>query len=46
LAKNADKIVIIADGKIIQQGSHNQLINEKGYYSELYSKQLSDKELS
>jgi ATP-binding cassette subfamily B protein len=29
-AKNADKIVIIADGKIIQQGSHNQLINEKG----------------
>ena len=45
-AKNADKIVIIADGKIIQQGSHNQLINEKGYYSELYSKQLSEKELS
>jgi ATP-binding cassette subfamily B protein len=45
-AKNADKIVIIEDGKIIQQGSHNQLINEKGYYSELYSKQLSEKELS
>lgn len=45
-AKNADKIIIIADGKIIQQGSHNQLINEKGYYSELYSKQLSEKELS
>jgi len=45
-SKNADKIVIIADGKIIQQGSHNQLINEKGYYSELYSKQLSEKELS
>jgi len=45
-AKNADKIIIIAEGKIIQQGSHNQLINEKGYYSELYSKQLSEKELS
>ena len=45
-AKNADKIIIIADGKIIQQGSHNQLINEKGYYSELYLKQLSEKELS
>jgi ATP-binding cassette subfamily B protein len=45
-AKNADKIVIIEDGKTIQQGSHNQLINEKGYYSELYSKQLSEKELS
>ena len=45
-AKNADKIIIIEDGKIIQQGSHNQLINEKGYYSELYLKQLSEKELS
>jgi ATP-binding cassette subfamily B protein len=45
-AKNADKIIIIDGGKIIQQGSHNQLINEKGYYSELYSKQLSEKELS
>ncbi len=45
-AKNADKIIIIEGGKIIQQGSHNQLINEKGYYSELYLKQLSEKELS
>ena len=44
-AKNADKIIIIDDGKIIQQGSHNQLINEKGYYSDLYLKQLSEKEL-
>ncbi len=45
-AKNADIILIIKQGKIIQQGSHNQLINEKGYYSELYLKQLSEKELS
>jgi ATP-binding cassette subfamily B multidrug efflux pump len=45
-AKNADIILIIEQGKIIQQGSHNQLINEKGYYSELYLKQLSEKELS
>ena len=44
--KNADTIIIIDQGKIIQQGSHNQLINEKGYYSELYLKQLSEKELS
>ena len=44
-AKNADKIIILDDGKIIQQGSHNQLINQEGYYSALYVKQLSEKEL-
>ena len=44
-AKNADKIIILEDGKIIQEGSHNQLINEEGYYAALYLKQLSEKEL-
>ncbi|WP_413997632.1 ABC transporter ATP-binding protein [Flavobacterium sp. W1B] len=44
-AKNADKIIILEDGKIIQQGSHNQLINQEGYYSSLYLKQLSEKEM-
>ncbi|MCR4030532.1 MULTISPECIES: ABC transporter ATP-binding protein [Flavobacterium] len=44
-AKNADKIIILEDGKIIQQGSHNQLINQGGYYASLYLKQLSEKEL-
>lgn len=44
-AKNADKIIILEDGRIIQQGSHNQLINEEGYYAALYLKQLSEKEL-
>ncbi|MDR7210028.1 ABC transporter ATP-binding protein [Flavobacterium piscis] len=43
-AKNADKIIILEDGRIIQQGSHNQLINQDGYYSTLYLKQLSEKE--
>ncbi|UQD57503.1 ABC transporter ATP-binding protein [Flavobacterium sp. K5-23] len=44
-AKNADKIIILDEGKIIQQGSHNQLINQEGYYASLYLKQLSEKEL-
>jgi ATP-binding cassette subfamily B protein len=44
-AKNADKIIILENGQIIQQVSHNQLINENGYYSALYLKQLSEKEL-
>ncbi len=43
-AKNADNILILDDGKILQQGSHNQLINTDGYYKELYLKQLSEKE--
>jgi len=44
-AKNADRIIIIDEGKIIEQGSHNQLINLDGYYAALYLKQLSEKEL-
>lgn len=44
-AKNADKILILEDGEIIQQGTHNQLISEAGYYKELYLKQLSEKEI-
>lgn len=44
-AKNADKIIILENGKIIQQGTHNQLINQEGYYAALYLKQLSEKEL-
>ncbi|WP_396194061.1 ABC transporter ATP-binding protein [Flavobacterium sp.] len=45
-AKNADKIIILEDGQIIQEGSHNQLINQPGYYADLYVKQLSEKELN
>lgn len=44
-AKNADKIIILDEGRIIEQGSHNQLINQEGYYAALYLKQLSEKEL-
>jgi ATP-binding cassette subfamily B protein len=44
--KNADKIIILEEGEIIQQGTHSQLLNQEGYYKELYLKQLSEKELS
>lgn len=44
-AKNADKIIILEEGKIIEQGSHNQLLKENGYYAALHLKQLSEKEL-
>ncbi|MDY0779907.1 ABC transporter ATP-binding protein [Tenacibaculum sp. IB213877] len=44
-AKNANKIIVLDDGKIIQQGTHNQLITQKGYYKELYEQQLLEKEI-
>lgn len=44
-AKNADRIIILEDGEIIQQGTHNQLVAETGYYKDLYLKQLSEKEI-
>lgn len=44
-AKNADNIIILEDGEIVQQGSHQKLIEIDGYYKELYSKQLSEKEM-
>ncbi|MEH6535526.1 MAG: ABC transporter ATP-binding protein [Psychroserpens sp.] len=44
-AKDADKIIVLEDGKIIQNGTHESLVNSDGYYKELYLKQLSTKEL-
>ncbi|REH54944.1 ATP-binding cassette subfamily B protein [Tenacibaculum gallaicum] len=44
-AKNADKIIVLDNGKIIQQGVHNQLVKQKGYYKELYEQQLLEKEI-
>ena len=43
-AKKADKIIVLDEGEIIQQGSHNELIKQAGYYKDLYAKQLLEKE--
>ncbi|MBO0329270.1 ABC transporter ATP-binding protein [[Muricauda] lutisoli] len=43
-AKNADKIIVLDNGKIIQEGTHEELNNTDGYYKELYIDQLSGKE--
>lgn len=45
-ARNADRIIILEEGNVIQQGTHSQLVNADGYYKELYVKQLSEKDLS
>lgn len=44
-AKNADKIIVLDDGRIAQQGTHNQLIETEGYYKNLYEQQLLEKEI-
>lgn len=44
-AKNADKILILEEGEIIQEGSHQELLAKDGYYKELYAKQLNEKEM-
>ena len=44
-AKNADKIIILDHGKIVQEGTHNQLLSQDGYYAALYLKQIAEKEM-
>ncbi|WMI69975.1 ABC transporter ATP-binding protein [Mangrovimonas sp. YM274] len=44
-AKNADHIIVLDNGEIIQRGNHETLLNSKGYYKDLYLKQLSEKEI-
>ena len=44
-AKNADKIIVLNDGEITQQGTHNQLIKKEGFYKNLYQEQLLKKEI-
>lgn len=45
-AKNADRILILDNGKIVEHGSHQELMEKNGYYKELFLKQLSEKELN
>lgn len=41
-AKNADKIIVLDGGEIVQEGTHETLVNIAGYYKDLYLKQLSE----
>lgn len=42
--KNADKILVMDNGQIIEQGNHEYLMQQKGTYFELYEKQLLEEE--
>lgn len=38
---NADRIIVVDDGSILEQGTHDKLISAGGKYAELWSKQVS-----
>lgn len=40
--QEADKILVLKDGQIIEQGTHDSLLADKGFYHDLYMSQFSD----
>jgi ATP-binding cassette subfamily B multidrug efflux pump len=43
--RDADQIVVLRDGRIIERGTHEELLSREGYYADLYRKQLLEEEL-
>ena len=41
-AKNADKIIFLDEGKIVESGTHEELLSIQGFYYQLYNKQTAD----
>ena len=44
--RNADRIAVLHQGRIVELGTHDELIARSGYYTELYNKQLLEEELA
>jgi ATP-binding cassette subfamily B multidrug efflux pump len=42
--KNADKIIVLDDGEIVEQGTHNELVHNNGAYAEMFHNQLLEEE--
>ena len=42
--RNADWILVMRDGSVIEQGTHSSLMNKNGFYSELYQSQFASLE--
>ncbi len=43
--RHAHRIIVLSHGRIVEQGSHDELLRARGYYAELYEKQLLEEEL-
>jgi ATP-binding cassette subfamily B protein len=44
--RNADRIAVLHDGRIVELGTHEELLARNGYYTDLYNKQLLEEELA
>ena len=44
--RNADRIAVLHQGRIVELGTHDELLARDGYYTELYNKQLLEEELA
>ncbi len=44
--RNADRIAVLHGGRIVELGTHDELLARNGYYSDLYNKQLLEEELA
>jgi ATP-binding cassette subfamily B protein len=44
--RNADRIAVLHSGKIVELGTHDELLAQNGYYTDLYNKQLLEEELA
>jgi len=44
--RNADQILVLENGEIVERGTHDQLVARNGVYAELYRKQLLEEELA
>ena len=44
--RNADRIAVLHEGRIVELGTHDELLSRNGYYTDLYSKQLLEEELA
>ncbi len=42
---NADVILVMKDGKVVESGNHHELLNKRGYYFELYKNQFSEESI-
>ena len=45
-ARNADQIAVLVDGRIVELGTHDELLARNGYYTSLFEKQRLEEEIS
>ncbi|HWF04053.1 MAG TPA: ATP-binding cassette domain-containing protein, partial [Candidatus Angelobacter sp.] len=44
--RNADRIAVLHEGRVVELGTHDELLSRNGYYTGLYNKQLLEEELA